>query len=167
MEAQAYTRLSLSDHLSMKLTCSPTSAIDPQNHATCHISAIQSSLVPSLCGGAPWHASACLQRSKCEVLMRSLMGKRWTEEELFHARWEDVPASVKAVLQEYQQALKVWGCMISQSTLDGALRVNWQHFHSKLGVGMSTAFLVKKASLSWKNLSPLWTAEAPPVESLM
>lgn len=59
------------------------------------------------CGHALRNVSAILQRSKFEVLMRSLLGKRWTEEELFHTSWEDVPASVKVVLQEYQQALKV------------------------------------------------------------
>lgn len=48
-----------------------------------------------------------LQRSKIEVLLLSLLGKRWTDVELFHSSWEEVPQNVKDVLHTYQQSLQV------------------------------------------------------------
>uniref|UniRef100_A0A7S3VM95 sn-1-specific diacylglycerol lipase n=1 Tax=Dunaliella tertiolecta TaxID=3047 RepID=A0A7S3VM95_DUNTE len=49
---------------------------------------------------------ALCKRSKTEVLLRSMLGKRWTEDELFHASWDDVPPGVKGMLHDYQKALE-------------------------------------------------------------
>jgi len=55
--------------------------------------------------------SHTLQRSKTEVLIRSLLGKRWTEAELFHASWDEVPSNVKDVLRDYKKSLEVGACI--------------------------------------------------------
>eukprot|EP00967_Tisochrysis_lutea_P089537 scaffold127509_cov25-Tisochrysis_lutea.AAC.1 len=52
------------------------------------------------------HVTMHVQRSKTEVLLRSMLGKRWTEDELFHASWDDVPPGVKGMLHDYQKALE-------------------------------------------------------------
>lgn len=70
---------------------------------------------------------ALMQVSKASVLFRSLLGKRFTEEELFYSSWDDVPPRVRAELRRWQEGLQSMEvglrlrAVVAQAALPGAL----------------------------------------------
>lgn len=49
---------------------------------------------------------ALCKRNKAAVLLLSMLGKRWSAEELFYGSWDEVPKEVQEQLQSYQTKIQ-------------------------------------------------------------